>query len=284
MTNQRGSADPFSGERPLAAPIIDTHCHLDMVVEQDGPSVAESLALANAAGVIRIIQAGCDVAGSTWAAEQAEAHADIWAAVALHPNEVPRIHAREGLAGVEAAWAQIEALASRPQVRAIGETGMDFFRTQTPGRAIQEESFRRHIQIAKSTAKALVVHDREAHADVLRILDDEGAPAVVVLHCFSGDADFAREATARGWYCSFAGVVTFKNAQPLREAAAVVPADRLLVETDAPFLAPSPHRGQRNGSYLLPLTVRELCNVRGCSELELCERLWANSTAVFGAL
>lgn len=283
MTTSRGSIPPAS-DRALAAPIVDTHCHLDLVTEKGGLTVVESLARANAVGVARIIQAGCDVAGSAWAAEQAAVHAEIWAAVALHPNEVPRIHAQEGLAGVEAAWAQIEALASRPQVRAIGETGMDFFRTETPGRAIQEESFRRHIQIAKNAAKALVVHDREAHADVLRILDDEGAPAVVVLHCFSGDADFAREATQRGWYCSFGGVVTFKNAQHLREAAAVVPADRLLVETDAPFLAPTPHRGQLNGSYLLPLTVRELCNVRGSSELELCEQLWANSTAVFGAI
>lgn len=267
----------------LAAPVADTHCHLDMVVEQGGPDVAESLALAASVGVTRVIQAGCDVAGSRWAVEQAVAHPGIWAAVALHPNEAPRIHEREGLAGVEAAWAQIEALAGHDRVRAIGETGMDFFRTEPAGRAIQEESFRRHIDLAKRTGKALVVHDRDAHDDVLRIADDEGAPPVVVLHCFSGDADFARQATERGWYCSFAGVVTFKNADQLREAAAVVPAQRLLVETDAPFLAPSPHRGRLNGSHLLPLTVRALCDVRGASELELCEQLSRNTAAAFDA-
>lgn len=284
MTGQSAPTRPVALERPLAASIADTHCHLDMVIEQGGPDVAQSLAAAAAVGVTRIIQAGCDVAGSRWAVEQAIAHPDIWAAVALHPNEAPRIHAREGLSGIEAAWAQIEALAGQPEVRAIGETGMDFFRTEPPGRAIQEESFRRHIEIAKRVGKALVVHDREAHADVLRIIDDEGAPSVVVLHCFSGDAAFAREAVDRGWYCSFAGVVTFKNAQPLREAAAVVPDDRLLVETDAPFLAPSPHRGQMNGSNLLPLTVRALCEVRASAELDLCEQLWRNSVTAFGAL
>lgn len=268
---------------PLAGPVVDTHCHLDMVIEQGGPDVTESLAVAAAVGVTAIVQAGCDVAGSRWAVEQAIAHADIWAAVALHPNEVPRIHAREGFPGVQAAWAQIEALAAQPEVRAIGETGMDFFRTQQPGRAIQEESFRRHIDIAKRLGKALVVHDREAHADVLRILDDEGAPAVVVLHCFSGDAAFAAQATDRGWYCSFAGVLTFKNAQLLRDAAAVVPADRLLVETDAPFLTPTPYRGKTNGSYLLPLTVRALRDVRGIPEIELCEQLWRNTVDAFGA-
>lgn len=271
-------------EPPLAAPIVDTHCHLDMVIEQGGPDVAESLAVAAAVGVTRIIQAGCDVAGSRWAVEQAIAHPHVWAAVALHPNEAPRIHSRDGLPGVEAAWSQIEALAAQPQVRAVGETGMDFFRTEPAGRAIQEESFRRHIDIAKRVGKPLVVHDREAHADVLRIIDDEGAPPVVVLHCFSGDTAFAREATDRGWYCSFAGVLTFKNAQQLRDAAAAVSADRLLVETDAPFLAPTPYRGKTNGSHLLPLTVRAMCEVRKSSELELCEQLWRNSADAFGAL
>lgn len=269
---------------PLAKPVVDTHCHLDMCAEDDGPTVEQALEAAREVGITKIIQVGCDVAGSQWAAATAAEHADIWAAVALHPNEAPRIHAQGGLNAIEAAWAQIEQLASQPAVRAVGETGMDFFRTEMPGRAIQEESFRKHIQIAKEYNKTLVVHDRDAHDDVLRILDDEGHPENVVLHCFSGDVSFALAAKERNWFCSFAGVVTFKNAQGLRDAAAVVPADRLLVETDAPFLTPAPFRGKPNASYLVPLTVRCLADVRDISEAALAEQLYANSEAAFGPL
>ncbi len=162
--------------KPLPGPVVDTHCHLDMCAADDGPSVSDALLLAAEVGITRIIQVGCDVAGSRWAAQIAEEYPNIWAAVALHPNEAPRIHDEGGLVLLEAAWREISELAALPQVRAIGETGMDFYRTPPQGRAIQEESFRTHIRLAKELGKALVVHDREAHDDVLRILDDEGHP------------------------------------------------------------------------------------------------------------
>ncbi len=269
---------------PLAAAVVDSHCHLDMCAADDGPTVAEVLAAAAAVGVPKVIQIGCDVPGSRWAANIAVEYDDVWAAVALHPNEAPKIHAAGGLTLLEAAWREISELAELPQVRAIGETGMDFFRTELPGRAIQEESFRFHIALAKRLDKTLVVHDRDSHADVLRILDDEGHPDRVVLHCFSGDADFARAASERGWYCSFSGVLTFKNAQDLRAAAAVVPMDRLLVETDAPFLTPAPHRGKANSPYLIPLTVRQLADVRSIDERDLCDVLYSNTEQAFGPL
>ena len=269
---------------PLVASVVDTHCHLDMCAADDGPTVSDALAAAASVGVTKVIQVGCDVPGSRWAAQVAADYDDIWAAVALHPNEAPKIHATGGLTLLEAAWREIGELAEQPQVRAIGETGMDFFRTEAAGRAIQEESFRFHIGLAKRLGKALVVHDRDSHDDVLRILDDEGHPDVVVLHCFSGDADFARAASERGWYCSFSGVLTFKNAEDLREAAAVVPHERLLVETDAPFLTPVPFRGKPNAPYLVPLTVRQLAEVRDLDEASLCGVLYGNSQRAFGEL
>ncbi len=269
---------------PLPGPTVDTHCHLDMCAADDGPTVSDALALANEVGITKIVQVGCDVPGSRWAAATAAEYADIWAAVALHPNEAPRIHQEGGLILLEAAWREISELAEQPQVRAIGETGMDFYRTPSAGRAIQEESFRHHIQLAKRVNKALVVHDRESHDDVLRVLDDEGHPDVVVLHCFSGDAKFAAAASERGWFCSFSGVVTFKNAQDLREAAAVVPLEQLLVETDAPFLTPTPYRGKPNASYLVPLTVRQIADVRDISDQELTRELYLNSERAFGPL
>lgn len=269
---------------PLPGPVVDTHCHLDMCAADDGPSVDDALVLASEVGITRIIQVGCDVPGSRWAAATAAEYENIWAAVALHPNEAPRIHDEGGLILLEAAWREISELAELPQVRAIGETGMDFYRTPTGGRAIQEESFRHHIQLAKRLGKALVVHDRESHDDVLRVLDDEGHPDAVVLHCFSGDAAFAAAASERGWYCSFAGVVTFKNAQDLREAATVVPLEQLLVETDAPFLTPAPYRGKPNASYLVPYTVRQIANLRDIPDLYLTEALYANSERAFGPL
>ena len=268
----------------LARPVADSHTHLDMCATDGGPSVAESLEWARAAGITKVIQVGCDVAGSQWAADTADEFDDVWAAVALHPNEAPRIHAEQGLDALEAAWGQIRALAERPSVRAIGETGMDFYRTEHSGRAAQEESFRFHIGLAKETGKTLVVHDRESHSDVLRILDDEGHPDTVVLHCFSGDEDFAREADERGWYCSFAGTATFKNAPELRAAAQIVSLDRLLVESDAPFLTPMPYRGQRNGSFLVALTTRLLADLRDLGEAETADLLMANTARAFGPL
>jgi TatD DNase family protein len=177
---------------------------------------------------------------------------------------------------------EIEALAGDPRVRGIGETGLDTFRTGADGRAAQEASFRAHIAIAKRHGKPLVIHDRDAHADILRVLDEEGAPDTVVMHCFSGDAAFASECVTRGYVLSFAGTVTFANAGALREAAAVTPTDQLLVETDAPYLTPMPYRGRPNASYLIPLTVRALAEVKGVNVDELAAAISATGDRVFG--
>ena len=200
----------------------------------------------------------------------------VVATVALHPNEAPR------LADLDEALREIEALAAEERVRGIGETGLDSFRTGPEGRAAQETSFRAHIAIAKRYGKPLVIHDREAHADVLRILDEEGAPDTVVLHCFSGDAEFAAECVRRGYVLSFAGTVSFRNAGALREAARVTPLDQILVETDAPYLTPTPYRGRPNASYLIPLTVRTLAETTGADLTELCAAISATGERVFG--
>lgn len=272
---------------PLPSPVIDSHCHLDIGDQgrhgEAGIPVDMALAAAEAVGVDAVVQVGVDVASSRRAVEIAGDWAQVVAAVALHPNEAPRIHAEQGSVALEAAWSEIGELARDDHVLAIGETGMDFYRTDAPGRAAQEQSFRRHIAIAKELDKTLVIHDRDAHADILRIVDDEGPPRRVVMHCFSGDAGFAQEVTQRGWFCSFAGVVTFKNAADLREALAVVPRDRILVETDAPFLAPMPHRGRPNASYLIPWTMRRMAEVLAADLGELCETVRANTFEAFGS-
>jgi TatD DNase family protein len=272
---------------PLLVPVVDTHCHLDIGDGDDGAawlSVEDALAAAGAVGVTRIVQVGCDLPSARWSVRTAAAHDTIVATVALHPNEAPRILTDEGRDALQAAYDEIADLVAREEVRGIGETGLDFFRTGPEGRAVQEESFRRHIRWAHETGKALTIHDREAHEDVLRVLEDEGAPPTVVFHCFSGDADMARYCTDRGWYLSFAGVVTFKNAQGLRDALAVTPLERVLVETDAPFLTPVPYRGRPNASYLVPLTVRTMAEVAGVGEDVMSRHLWDNAERVFGPL
>ncbi|MER7758607.1 TatD family hydrolase [Streptomyces sp. NPDC097619] len=276
---------------PLRVPVGDSHTHLDM---QTG-TVEEALAKAASVGVTAVVQVGCDLKGSLWAAETAAAHPQVHAAVALHPNEAPRIvhgdpdgWSRQGArtpggeAALDEALAEIERLAALPHVNAVGETGLDYFRTGPEGTAAQERSFRAHIEIAKRQGKALVIHDREAHADVLRILREEGAPERTVFHCYSGDADMARECAAAGYYLSFAGTVTFKNARDLREAVAVAPAELLLVETDAPYLTPAPYRGRPNAPYLIPLTVRAMAAARGEHEDTLATALAANTARAFG--
>ncbi|MEN8705038.1 MAG: TatD family hydrolase [Nocardioides marinisabuli] len=266
---------------PLPHPVVDNHCHLDMG-RGDEPAlpVEEALAAAAAVGVTRVVQIGCDLPGARWAVEAAASYDALVAGVALHPNEAPRL-AAAGL--LEEALAEIEQLAgAHADVRAVGETGLDHFRTGEEGRAAQEESFRRHVDIAKRLDKTLVIHDRDAHDDVLRVLDEEGAPERWVMHCFSGDAAFARRCLDRGAHLSFAGTVTFKNADPLREALALVPGDRLLVETDAPYLTPHPHRGRTNASYLVPLTVRTMAEVRGEDLERLCAGIDAATEAAFG--
>ena len=256
---------------PLAVPVLDSHCHLDIV----GGDVAEQLAAARAVGVDTVVQVGIDVESSRVSADLAERFADVWAAVALHPNDAGR-----GAATPEA-LAEIERLARLPHVVAVGETGLDHYRTGPEGRGVQEDSFRAHIDIAKRAGKALVIHDRDAHDDVLRVLSEEGAPDRVVFHCFSGDAAMARRCADQGWYMSFAGNVTFKTAEALREAAAVAPLDLLLVETDAPFLTPVPWRGRPNASYLVPLTVRALAQVKGVEVDALCTAIASNGRRAF---
>ncbi len=267
---------------PLPHPVVDNHCHLDIADGPDGSwlSTGEALAEAAAVGVPRIVQIGCDLPGARWAVEAAERYDALVAGVALHPNEAPRL---ADAGRLDEAMAEIEQLAaSSDRVRAVGETGLDYFRTGEDGRAAQHESFRRHVDLAKRLGKTLVIHDRDAHDDVLRVLDEEGVPDRFVMHCFSGDAGFARACLDRGGWLSFAGTVTFKNAEPLREALRVAPRDRILVETDAPYLTPTPYRGRPNASYLVPLTVRAMAQTRGDDLEGLCAALDANTEAAFG--
>ena len=281
-----GDRDSYpAAPEPLPGEVADSHCHLDIAFgEAPAPAVSDALVRAAEVGVTAIVQVGCDVPSSQWAAAVAAENERVWAAVAVHPNEAPQIYLEAGRAALESAWGDIADLAAQPAVRAVGETGMDFFRTPPEWRAVQEESFRAHIEIAKRTGTALVVHDREAHDDVLRILDDAGAPDTVVMHCFSGDELFAREVSERGFYCSFAGNVTFKNAEMLRVALRVVPAELVLVETDAPFLTPVPNRGRPNASYQLPSTVRMVAQVRDWDLGAACETLMGNTERAFGPL
>ena len=269
---------------PLASPVVDSHCHLDIRDGDQPLDVHDALAMAAGVGVTRVIQIGCDLPSARWSVELARSHRGVWAGVGLHPNEAPRLQAESGAEALEAAYAEIESLVAHDEVRAVGETGLDYFRTGEAGRGIQEASFRRHIALAKSADKALVIHDRDAHDGVIRVLEDEGPPRRVVFHCFSGDVDMARHCSERGWYLSFAGVLSFKNAQGLRDACASVPLDRILVETDAPFLTPVPHRGRPNASYLIPLTVRVMAEVHNVEEAVITSHLWANSETVFGPL
>jgi TatD DNase family protein len=288
-TRSRAATEEVSGARrdrerppapePLPHPVVDNHCHLD-IADGEWHATEDAIAAATAVNVTRIVQIGCDLPGARWAVEAAATHDALVAGVALHPNEAPRLAAAGQL---DAALAEIERLAlTHDRVRAVGETGLDRFRTGEDGRLAQEESFRRHVDLAKRLDKTLVIHDRDAHDDVLRVIDDEGAPDRWVMHCFSGDADLARACLDRGAYLSFAGTVTFKNAAPLRNALVVTPADRVLVETDAPYLTPVPYRGRPNASYLVPHTVRVMAQVRGDDLEALCVALDHNTEAAFG--
>ncbi len=278
--DSRHRSDPPPAPQPLPIPVVDNHTHLD--VSRDGmpPADLESVISAAAAvGIDRMVQVGCDLAGARWTHDVVQRHPQLLGAVAIHPNEAPG-HEQRG--EVDEARAEIERLAGHPRIRAIGETGLDYFRTGPEGVAAQQDSFRWHIDLAKRTGKALQIHDRDAHADVLRILREEGAPDVTVMHCFSGDVLMAQECVERGYYLSFAGTVTFKNAPRLRDALAVTPPAHLLVETDAPYLTPSPYRGAPNAPYLVPITVRAMAAVLGMDVPTLCQDLSANSERIYG--
>ena len=266
---------------PLPVDVVDAHCHLDIADHEadDAWAVEHAVAAAAQVGVTRIVQIGCDLPGARWAVQAARQHRSIVAGVAIHPNEAPRLAAAGEL---DVALDEIESLAADPVVRVVGETGLDTFRTAPDGMAAQRDSFGWHVDLAKRLDRTLVIHDRDAHEAVLDVLDDVGAPDRVVLHCFSGDVIFARACLDRGFWLSFAGTVTFKNAPALREALAIAPMDRILVETDAPFLAPTPYRGRPNASYLVPVTVRAMADVRAADLDELCAALSANTDAAFG--
>lgn len=266
---------------PLPHPVVDNHCHMDITRDGEDPvPVEQALAEAAAVGVRRVVQIGCDLRGARWAVDVAARHETVVAGVALHPNEAPRL-AEAG--ELEAALAEIERLAqAHDKVRAVGETGMDAFRTGEEGRAVQRESFAWHVDLAKRLDKTLVIHDRDTHDEILEVIDAEGAPDRWVMHCFSGDGAFARRCLDRGAHLSFSGTVTFGNADPVREALRLAPQDRVLVETDAPYLTPTPYRGRPNGSYLVPLTMRRMAEERGEDLAALCAAVDANTEVAFG--
>lgn len=263
---------PPPAPEPLAVPVLDSHTHLDLL----GGDPDRQIDAARAAGVDRLVQVGVDVTSSRWAVELAQSRPPVVAAVGIHPNEAPR------LSDLDGALRAIEQLAAHPRVRGIGETGLDTFRTGPEGRDAQEAAFRAHIAVAKRYGRPLIVHDRDAHADILRIFDQEGAPDTVVMHCFSGDAGFARECARRGFVLSFSGTVTFRNAPQLRDAARTCPTDQMLVETDAPYLAPVPYRGRPNAPYLIPLTVRALAGTIGIEVEQICTAISGTGERVFG--
>ncbi|MGW4409106.1 TatD family hydrolase [Nonomuraea sp. NPDC004702] len=273
---------------PLSAPVFDSHCHLDIMVgnrqASSGDPVAQAAQAAAATvrsilrdarevGVTRLVTIGYDLPSSRWNAEVAAEQEGVYAGVAIHPNE-----AHEATPEV---LAEIESLAGQADVRAVGETGLDYFRDWA-SKDDQHASFRAHIEIAKRTGKALVIHDRDAHYDVLKVLAEQGAPDKVVFHSYSGDAEMAKKCAEAGYFMSFSGPVTYKNAGYLREAAAVAPMELLLVETDAPYLPPVPYRGKPNAPYLIPLTLRCLAEVKGVHPDELCAAISTNGVTVFG--
>ena len=265
----------------LTTTTVDAHCHLDIEDEDIFMSVEDSLAKAKAVGITGIVQVGVDVPSSKWAVKTAKEFSQIHATVALHPNEAPVIALEKGESALDEAIAEIAELAKEDVVRAIGETGVDFFRTSEEGRAFQEKSFRAHIQIANKLNKPVMVHDRDAHLDALRILDDEKAQQVI-FHCFSGDKAFAQELVKRGWYLSFAGTCTFKNAQSLRDALQVTPLENVLVETDAPFLTPMPYRGYPNSSFMIPLTLATMAKEMNVDINTVADATRTNAEKLFG--
>ena len=281
MTAARAARDggpgpgPAPAPEPLPAAALDAHCHLDLIEEPTG----EVLAAARAAGITRVITVGVDLPSSRWSADRADPGLGVYAAVAVHPNETAA--AASSPAHRDEVLAEITKLAALPQVRAVGETGLDYYRKHAAPE-VQRDWFRAHIDIAKQAGKALMIHDREAHDDVLAILEADGPPERVVFHCFSGDAAMAKRCADAGYVMSFAGNLTFANAPALREAAAAAPADLLLVETDAPFLTPVPHRGKPNTPAMAAHTVRRLAEVKQLAVADMCALVTATGARMFG--
>ena len=266
--------------KPLPVPTVDAHAHLEIVTDAapDSAEVKQVLDDAKAAGVDRVVQVGYSAEQSKWCVDAAEKwNTSVLAAVALHPNEAPVV------ADLDADLAIIAKLADHPRVRAIGETGLDYFRTPPELRKKQQDSFKWHIELAKRTNKALVIHDRDSHEDVLSILQEVGAPEKTIFHCYSGDAEMAKICIERGYILSFAGTITFKNAPALREAVKLVPIDQLMAETDSPFLAPMPNRGALNVPAQVATVIRAIADERGDDLAELANALSANAERVFGS-
>ena len=264
----------------LPVPTVDAHAHIEIVTNEapDSEAVRKVLDDAKSVNVDRIVQVGYSAEQSQWCVDMANAFPGrVLAAVALHPNEAPVV------ADLEADWAIIEKLAQEPRVRAIGETGLDYFRTPPELRKCQQDSFKWHIDLAKRTNKALVIHDRDSHEDVLSLLLEVGAPEKTVFHCFSGDVEMAKICIDRGYILSFAGTMTFKNAPALRDAVKLVPHDQLLVETDSPFLAPMPHRGALNTPAQIANIVRAMAAERNEDVAELATALSDNAERIFGS-
>lgn len=292
---------------PLPHPLVDNHTHLDTPApgaggfDQSGsgtpPTVEEQIARAARAGVTRLVQIGCDLPAARWTDDVVGRHHQLLGGVAIHPNEAP-LHAGvsevgpDGLAahrqahhdvGLDEAMAQVAAIAAgNDRVRVIGETGLDFFRAGERGRAVQREAFRAHIALAKELGLVLQIHDRDAHQDVLDVLERDGAPERTVFHCYSGDAAMARHCADRGWYLSFAGTVTFSASRDLREALRAVPLSQVLLETDAPYLTPHPYRGRPNAPYLVAATARAVANELDIDLERLCRTVWTTSEQVYG--
>ncbi|MGV8885399.1 MAG: TatD family hydrolase [Microbacteriaceae bacterium] len=263
----------------LTVGVYDNHTHLEISDGVNPLDYREHLDRASSVGIRGVVQVGGDLETSRWSAEIASHEPRVLAAVAIHPNEAPRYKAAGEL---DAALAEIDELAARPRVRAIGETGLDYFRTEEDGRAAQHESFEAHIAIAKKHNLALQIHDRDAHDDVVETLLRVGAPERTVFHCFSGDEQLGKICADNGWYTSFSGTVTFKNAQNLRDALDVIPRHLLLVETDAPYLTPVPHRGRPNSPYLLPLTLRAIAAHIGTDVSMLAAQICSTTEFVYG--
>ena len=265
------------GERPpipeaLPFPIADCHTHLDACGAKDAADVMEMVDRAASAGVGRVVTVADDLASAQWAAAAASWDPRVYAAVAIHPTRTA--------AFTDDDRAVVEELARRPRVVAVGETGLDYYWDYSPPDA-QQEAFRWHIDLAKRLGKPLMIHDRDAHEDIYRILLEEGPPEKVVFHCFSGDADFARRCVDRGYVLSLAGTVTFRNAHALRDAFAVIPSYQLLVETDAPFLTPHPFRGRPNEPYCAAYTFRALAQLRDADIGELAAEVTATAERLF---
>ena len=277
--SSRQKAFPPAPE-PLPVPVMDNHTHLDFPDGKAPVGISAALDAAAAVGVQGAVQVGCDLESSRFTVQAVDLDRRLLGAVALHPNDAPRYAARGQL---EEALAEIEQLAAHPRIRAIGETGLDFYRTEGDGLAHQRHSFRRHIDIAKRLDLTLQIHDRDAHDDVVQVLREEGAPERVVFHCFSGDEELARICNQEGWWMSFAGTLTFRNASNLRAALAVADPGLVLVETDAPFLTPHPHRGRPNASYMVPYTVRAMAELTGTDLAGLCAGIADNTVQAYGS-